>query len=159
MANKKILWVTNSSTTTSRALPLINDRVRIEAAEVHLLYVTEDLTQFEEYWGSGPDAKHAESLKHFAERQSKKRMQEICECELEGCSHYELHFAHGPTVEKILEAIDEIGPDEVIAAKPPTEGATSFGAAVDEVLAKSPVPVTALDAPPAEGPPSCDDRG
>jgi nucleotide-binding universal stress UspA family protein len=159
MANPKILWPTDFSTSAAQALHTVKERVRLEAAEIHLLYVTESLTEFERYWGSGPDAKRAENLRQFAEHQSRKRLQEICDCELQGCKSYELHFALGKTSEEILKAIDELGVDEVIMAKPPVEGETSFGAAAEEVIRRSPVKVTAIDAPPPSGAPACSDKG
>lgn len=157
MAKPKILWATDFSSSASYALQTIKDRIRIQDAEVHLLYVAEDLTEFEKFWGSGPDEKRAESLRKFAERQSKKRLQEICDCELQGCSSYELHFAQGRASEEILKAIDSLGVDEVVVAKPPVEGETSFGATVEALVQASPVPVTAIDAPSPKGPPSCSD--
>lgn len=158
MDNHKILWPTDFSTSASHALHTIKERIRLQAADVHLLYVAEDLTEFESYWGSGPDSKHSTSLREFAEKQSKKRLQEICDCELEGCASYALHFAHGNMAEEILKAIKEHEVDEVILAKPPKEGETSFGAAAEIVIAKSPVPVTAIDAPPPSGPPACSEK-
>ena len=158
MASPKILWPTDFSTAASHALPEVKERVRLKAAEVHLLYVAENLADFEEYWGSGPDTKHSTSLQKFAEKRSKERLQEICDCELQGCKNYELHFAHGDAAENILKAISDLGVDEVILAKPPKEGETSFAAAVDKVIAGSPVPVLAVDAPAPSGSPSCSDH-
>jgi nucleotide-binding universal stress UspA family protein len=158
MAKKKILWATDFSTSAAHALPLIKDRIRIDAAEIHLLYVSEDLTEFESFWGSGPDKKHAEGLRQFAERQSKKRLQELCDCELEGCTSYAIHFAQGRAADEILAAATSLGVDEVVVARPPLEGATSFGAAVDWLIVNSDVPVTAIAAPSPSGPPSCADK-
>ena len=155
MSNTKVLWPTDFSSSATHALQAVKERIRIEAAEVHLLFIAEDLTDFERYWGTGPDRKHSESLKRYAERLSKKRLKELCDCELQGCQSYELHFAHGQTSEEILKAIDELGVDEVVLARPPAEGASSFGAAAEEVIRRSPVPVTAIDAPGPSGSPSC----
>ena len=74
MAVPKILFPTDFSSAASSALPEIKERIRIKAAEVHLLYVAEDLKSFEKYWGSGPDSKHSSSLADFAERRSRERL-------------------------------------------------------------------------------------
>jgi nucleotide-binding universal stress UspA family protein len=158
MSNHTVLWATDFSTSAAHALPEVKERIRLKAAKVHLLYVTEDLTEFEEFWGSGPDSNHSESLKRFAEKTSKKRLKEICDCELQGCDNYELHFAHGRTAEEILKAAKELNVDEVILAKPPREGETSFGAVAEQVISRADVEVTAIDAPAPTGSPSCTDH-
>ena len=157
MPVRKILWPTDFSDIAAAALPKVKDLVLRDGAEVHLLYVAEDLADFERYWGSGPDDKHVESLQAFAEKKSITRLRDICACELEGCPDYHLHFAHGSSPREILKASDELGVDLVVTAKPPKGATHSFGSAVHEVIDKASVPVVAVDAPAPDGPPSCSD--
>lgn len=155
MPTKKILWPTDFSDVAAAALPRVKELVMRDGAEVHLLYVTEDLESFERYWGSGPDDKHKESLRAFAERKSRERLRAICACELEGCPDYHLHFALGDPTEQILGFAAKNGVDLIVTARPPDSGERSFGRVVSQVIARASVPVVAVDAPSPSGPPPC----
>jgi nucleotide-binding universal stress UspA family protein len=155
MTQHKILWPTDLSAAAAQALPTVRDMVHRRSSEVHLLYVTDDLAGFESYWGTGPDRKHREGLRAFAERKAKERLQHICDCELEGCPNYQLHVALGNTAEEVTRAANELGVDVIVVAKPPTEGETSFGAAVDGLLEQAPVPVEVVHVPATAEAPAC----
>ena len=155
MTQHKILWVTDFSAAAAQALPVVRNMVHRQSSEVHLLYVTDDLAGFERYWGTGPDRKHEEGLRAFAERKAKERLQQICDCELEGCPNYHLHFALGHTADEVTRVAKELGVDVIVVAKPPTEGETSFGAAIDRVVEGAPVPVEVVQVPATAEAPAC----
>ncbi len=157
MTDKAILWPTDMTVPASHALPTVRERILRQEATIHLAYVSEDLTAFERYWGSGPDSKHTESLRRFAERQAKQRLQDICDCELKGCEDYEIHFAYGNVADEIVRLVKELNIDEVVVAKPSKGEPTSFAAGVEEAIRRLSIPVTTIDVPPDSGPTSCED--
>jgi nucleotide-binding universal stress UspA family protein len=145
MEIKKILWPTDFSEAASKAEAYVVSLSRKYDAEVHLLHVAEDLTQFEHYWGSGPDAKHIAELHEYGMKVSEKRLQELCEKKLVGCPRYRIHIVLGDPASEILKAVDAIGADMVIMATHGMKARFPFGSVAEKVIKSSHVPVFTIN--------------
>jgi len=74
---KKILWPTDFSDNSNAALGYVLSLSKKYDAEIHLLYVAEDLSGYGSWYGElTPD--HAEKLREWELPQAEKKMQQIC---------------------------------------------------------------------------------
>jgi len=142
---KKILWPTDFSTAAAVAESYVLSLTQRFDAEVHLIHVAEDLTQYEHYWGSGPDTKHIEELNEYALKISKERLEQLCKDKLTGCPRYQIHIVRGDPAKEILNTINEIRPDLVIMATHGMKGNFPFGSVAERVVKNSPVPVLTIN--------------
>jgi nucleotide-binding universal stress UspA family protein len=145
MEIKKILWPTDFSRAASTAESFVLSLSQKYNAEVHLLHVAEDLTQYEHYWGSGPDEKHIEELHEYGMQISKERLQELCQEKLTGCPRYQIHIVLGDPAKEILKAIKETGADLVVMANHGMKAVFPFGSVAEKVVKNSPVPVLTVN--------------
>ena len=144
MQIKKILWPTDFSAAAAVAESYVKDLEQKFDAEVHLLHVAEDLTQYEHYWGSGPDSKHVEELNDWALRISRERLEKLCRDQLTDCPRYKIHIVRGDPAKEILKSIAEIGPDLVVMATHGMKANFPFGSVAERVVKNSPVPVLTI---------------
>ena len=145
MEVKKILWPTDFSSAAAVAESYVISLTQQFNAEVHLIHVAEDLTQYEHYWGSGPDAKHIEELNEYALKISKERLEKLCKNELTGCPRYQIHIVRGDPAKEILKTINEVQPDLVVMATHGMKGNFPFGSVAERVVKNSPVPVLTVN--------------
>jgi nucleotide-binding universal stress UspA family protein len=144
MEIKKILWPTDFSESASVAEKFVISLTSKYEAEVHLLHVVEDLTQFEHYWGAGLDARHIHDMQEYGMKISRERMEELCTEKLTGCPRYHIHIVLGNPAKEILRAIDAFEVNLVVMA---THGMTAtfpFGSVAERVVKHSPVPVLTI---------------
>jgi len=78
MEMKKILWPTDFSGNAGKALPYVTSLGEKYQAEVHVLYVIEELAHHEPWYGEF-DRAHIEKIRKWEEREARKRLDEICE--------------------------------------------------------------------------------
>ena len=145
MEIKKILWPTDFSPAASTAETYVISLSQKFDAEVHLLHVAEDLTQFEHYWGSGLDVKHIDELHEYGMKVSGKRLEELCEKKLTGCPRYHIHIVLGDPAKEILKAIDAIGVAVVVMATHGMKALFPFGSVAEKVVKNSRVPVFTIN--------------
>ncbi|ABK16515.1 universal stress protein [Syntrophobacter fumaroxidans] len=141
MKIEKILWPTDFSKAASVAEPYVVSLSRKYDAEVHLLHVSEDLSRFEHYWGSGLDPKHVKEIHEFGLKLSRERLEELCSRKLTGCARYFIHIMQGDPAQEILTAIRTIGADLVVMATHGMKAIFPFGSVAERVVKNSPVPV------------------
>lgn len=145
MKIEKILWPTDFSKAATAAEEYVAMLSQKHQAEVHLLHVAEDLTQFESYWGSGPDRQHIADLNEYAMNVAKQRLEELCKNKLTGCPRYEIHIILGDPAREILSTIKAVGADLVIMATHGMKGNFPFGSVAERVVRNSPVPVLTIN--------------
>jgi len=138
---KNILWPTDFSEAASAAESYVISISRKYGAEVHLLHVAEDLTQFEHYWGSGPDPKHLHELQESIMRVARERLKELCRNKLAECPRYQIHSLLGDPAKEILETAQAIGADLIVMATHGMKSNFPFGSVAEKVVKNSPVPV------------------
>jgi nucleotide-binding universal stress UspA family protein len=140
---KKILWPTDFSSSAQKALPYVASLTMQYGAEIHVLYVIEDIAHHESWYGDF-DIAHINKLMQWADKSANKRINQICEKYLEGCPMYIKHIAIGDPAQEILKLIDKEKVDMVVMASKGEKGLFGFGSVTDKVLKNSPIPVTTI---------------
>ena len=146
MEVNKVLWPTDFSKSAEKALPYVTDLTQKYQAEIHVLYVIEDIAHHESWYGDF-DKTHVDKLMEWANKSAKKRLNQICEKYLEGCPLYIKHIAIGDPVQEILKTIESEGIDLVIMGTHGRKGLEHvfFGSVAENVVKKSPVPVLTIN--------------
>jgi nucleotide-binding universal stress UspA family protein len=140
---KKVLWPTDFSSSAQKALPYVASLTIQYGAEIHVLYVIEDIAHHESWYGDF-DIAHINKLMQWADKSANKRLNQICEKYLEGCPMYIKHIAVGDPAQEILKLIDKEKVDLVVMASKGEKGLFHFGSVTEKVLKNSPVPVTTI---------------
>jgi nucleotide-binding universal stress UspA family protein len=155
MEIKKILWPTDFSENSNAALSYVLSLSQKYGAEIHLLYVAEDLAHFGSWYGeiTPPETELRpsvfEELHKWEIPRAQRKMDDICEKDLSGCPMFHKHVAVGDPAEEILKTIKKEGVDVVVIATRGRRGQFEFGSVADKVVKNSPVPVWTVQ--PTEG--------
>jgi nucleotide-binding universal stress UspA family protein len=143
MEVNKVLWPTDFSSSAEKALPYVTDLTQKYQAEIHVLYVIEDIAHHESWYGDF-DPAGVDNLMARANEMAQKRLGQVCEKYLDGCPLYIKHVAIGDPAQEILKLIDEEGVDLVVMASQGQMGNFRFGSVTEKVLKNSKVPVTTI---------------
>ena len=143
MEVNKVLWPTDFSSSAEKALPYVTDLTQKYGAEIHVLYVIEDIAHHDSWYGEF-DRTHVDKLMQWADKSAKKRLDQVCEKYLDSCPLYVKHIAVGDPAQEILKLIDKEKVDLVVMASHGVKGNFRFGSVTEKVLKNSPVPVTAI---------------
>jgi len=143
MEVKKVLWPTDFSSSAEKALPYVTDLTQKYGAEIHVIYVIEDIAHHEGWYGDF-DKTHINKLMEWADKSAKKRLDQVCEKYLDSCPLYIKHIAVGDPAQEILKLINEEKVDLVVMASRGAQGNFRFGSVAEKVLKHSPVPVTTI---------------
>lgn len=143
MKVKKILWPTDFSENASKALPYVSSLSELYGAEVHVLYVNEEIGPFGAWYGDF-DRSQVDALLKLQREKAEGHLQEICEQNLEGCPLYVRHTATGDPASEILKLIEKEKPDFVVMAGRGTKSHFSFGSVAEKIVRHSPVPVITI---------------
>jgi len=147
MALQKILWPTDFSEQARDALDYVKSLTRRYEAEIHVLYVIEDIQHPAEDAGNF-ESDRIHHMLTWQEMRAHKRLDQICIDYLEDCPCFIRHIAVGDPAREILKLIEKEKIDMVVL---PTRGAGGhfhYGRVAAEVIKNAPVPVVTL--PPAE---------
>jgi len=144
---KKILWPTDFSSSAQKALPYVSSLTMQYGAEIHVLYVIEDIAHHGSWYGEF-DKDHIDKLMQWANKSAKRRLDQICDKYLEGCPLYIKHIAVGDPAQEILKLIDKEKVDLVVMASKGEKGLFRFGSVTEKVLKNSPIPVTTIPVNP-----------
>jgi nucleotide-binding universal stress UspA family protein len=149
MTIKKILWPTDFSTISNTALPHVKSLTEKYDAEVHVLYVIEDMSQHDGWYGSFKQ-QQVDELMEQANITASTRLNYICEKCLQGwCPRYIKHIAVGDSAQEILKLIKKEKVDLVVMASHGEKGHFRFGSVAEKVLKNASVPVTIIPAEPS----------
>ena len=148
MEVKKILWPTDFSRIAEKALPHVKSLTERYGAEIHVLYVIEDVAHHDGWYGAFEEKRVQELMEH-AGKTATKRLGQICEKYLDGCPLYIKHVAVGDPAQEILKLIDAEKVDIVVMASHGEKGHFRFGSVTEKVLKNSAVPVTIIPVAPA----------
>ena len=143
----KVLWPTDFSSSAEKALPYVTDLTQKYGAEIHVLYVIEDIAHHDGWYGDFEEDK-VEKLMQYAEKSAKKRLEQVCEKYLNSCPLYIKHIAIGDPAQEILKLIDQEKVDLVVMASHGSKGNFRFGSVTEKVLKNSAVPVTTVPIDP-----------
>jgi nucleotide-binding universal stress UspA family protein len=143
MEVNKVLWPTDFSSSAEKALPYVTDLTQKYGAEIHVLYVIEDIAHHESWYGDFDKAK-VDKLMEWADKSAKKRLEQVCEKYLNSCPLYIKHIAVGDPAQEILKLIETEGVDLVVMASSGQQGNYRVGSVTDKVVRNSTVPVTTV---------------
>ncbi len=143
----KVLWPTDFSSSAEKALPYVTDLTQKYGAEIHVLYVIEDIAHHDGWYGDFEKDK-VDKLMQYAEKSAKKRLEQVCEKYLNSCPLYIKHIAIGDPAQEILKLIDAEKVDLVVMASHGSKGNYRFGSVTEKVLKSSAVPVTTIPIDP-----------
>ena len=149
MEVKKILWPTDFSSIAEKALPHVTSLTERYGAEIHVLYVIEDVAHHDGWYGAFEEKRVQELMEH-AGKTATKRLGQICEKYLDGCPLYIKHVAVGDPAQEILKLIEAEKVDIVVMASHGAKGNFRFGSVTEKVLKNSAVPVTIIPVAPAK---------
>jgi nucleotide-binding universal stress UspA family protein len=145
---KKILWPTDFSSIAEKALPHVKSLTEKYGAEIHVLYVIEDLAHHDGWYGAFEEKRVRELMEH-AGKTASKRLAQLCEKYMDGCPLYVKHVAAGDPAQEILKLIDKEKVDLVVMASHGAKGNFRFGSVAEKVLKSSRAPVTIIPVEPA----------
>lgn len=140
MEIKKILWPTDFSDNANAALAYVISLSKKYGAEIYLLYVAEDLSDYGSWYGELTPS-HAEKLRQWEIPLAEKEMEKVCREKLEGCPMFHKEIKLGDPAEKILEATQKEGIDVIVMATHGRKGRFQFGSVTEKVVKNSSVPV------------------
>jgi nucleotide-binding universal stress UspA family protein len=149
MEVRKILWPTDFSRIAEKALPHVKSLTERYGAEIHVLYVIEDVAHHNGWYGAFEEKRVQELMEH-AGKTATKRLGQICEKYLDGCPLYIKHVAVGDPAQEILKLIDAEKVDIVVMASHGEKGNFRFGSVTEKVLKNSAVPVTVVPVEPGK---------
>jgi len=147
MQVNKVLWPTDFSSSAEKALPYVTDLTQKYGAEIHVLYVIEDIAHHESWYGDFDKSK-VDKLMEWAEKSAQKRLEQVCEKYLNSCPLYIKHIAVGDPAQEILKLIEAEGVDLVVMASNGQQGNYRVGSVTDKVVRNSMVPVTTVPVEP-----------
>jgi len=143
MEIKRILWPTDFSGNSEKALPYVQSLTKQYDAQVHVLYVIQEFAHRKSWYGDSGETQIDELIKQ-AKKSAMQRLDQICELYMGGCALYEKHIAVGDPAQEILNFIKEKKMELVVMATHGEKGHFQFGSVCEKVMKNSPVPVTAI---------------
>ena len=142
MPIKKILWPTDLSGRAQAAMPYVTSLTERYDAEIHVLYVIEDLTAHRWYGEFEPD--HVKKIIEWEQKTARKRLNQLCQDQLAGCPRYVRHVAVGEPAREILKLVEAEKMDMVVMASRGSEGHFAFGSVAEKVVKNAPIPVVTI---------------
>jgi nucleotide-binding universal stress UspA family protein len=142
---KRILWPTDFSGSAEKALPYVTSLTERYLAEIHVLYVIEDIAHHPSWYGEFKDP-HLDKLMEHANESASKRLDQICGKYLQNCPLYIKHISVGDPAQEVLKLIESEGMDMVVLTSHGQSGNFRYGSVAEKVLRNSPVPVTIIPA-------------
>ncbi len=143
MEIKKILWPTDFSGNSEKALPYVQSLTQQYQAQIHVLYVIQEIAHPKSWYGDSGET-HIEELIKEAKNSALQRLDQICERHMGGCALYAKHIAIGDPAQEILKFITAEKMELVVMATRGEKGHFQFGSVCEKVMKNSPVPVTAI---------------
>ncbi len=145
MEIKKILWPTDFSSNAGNALDYVVSLVERYGAEIHVLYVIEDLAHHPDWYGAFNETRVEKVTDHMMQN-AEKRIDQICTKYLNSCPLYIRHVAIGDPAIEILKLVETEKMDMVIMASQGGKGQFPFGSVTEKVVKNAPVPVVTIPA-------------
>ena len=142
---QKILWPTDLSGSARQALEYVQSLTQKYQAEIHVMYVIEDIAHHKDWYGDFTDD-HIEKIIAWENKKAKERLDQICSDHLEGCPLYIKHIAVGDPAQEILKLIDKENIEMVVMATRGAKGHFNFGSVAEKVVKNAPVPVVTVPA-------------
>lgn len=151
MTLQKILWPTDFSERAGQALDYVKSLTRKYEAEIHVLYVIEDVLHHPEWYGDF-DADHIAKILAWDERKARQRLEQICSDHLDDCPYYVRHIAVGDPAQEILKLAEQEKIDMIVMSTRGTKAHFRFGSVAEKVVKHAAVPVVTIPPTTASAP-------
>ena len=143
MEIERILWPTDLSCSAKQALNYVRSLTQKYQAEIHVLYVIEDIAHHRGWYGDFEDD-HINKIIEWEHKKAKERLDDICSNHLDGCPLYIRHVAVGDPAQEILTLVDKENIDMVILSTRGAKGHFSFGSVAEKIVKNASVPVVTI---------------
>uniref|UniRef100_A0A7V4LCL5 Universal stress protein n=1 Tax=Desulfobacca acetoxidans TaxID=60893 RepID=A0A7V4LCL5_9BACT len=146
MEVRTILWPTDLSRNSLKAVPHVSSLAEKYQARVVVLYVGADLTTLGRAYGY-PNEDHLKHFQEFELKHAKEKLEQVCQKDLKACPLLDLRVVQGDAAAEILKAVQAEKADMVVIS---THGRTAddadaaspeFGSVARKIISASPVPV------------------
>jgi nucleotide-binding universal stress UspA family protein len=144
MEIKKILWPTDFSKNAEATLPFIFSLIEQYQAEIHVMYVVEDLS-FYNTWLGGDAPRKVEEMAHMTAGAAQENLGPICEkFALDACPLSVKTVAKGDPAKEILKYANNEDIDIIVLATKGAKGHFRFGSVSAKVVKNASVPVVTI---------------
>jgi nucleotide-binding universal stress UspA family protein len=143
MELKKILWPTDLSANAAKALPYVTSLSKKYDAEIHIIYVIQEMAQHEPWYGEF-DRNHLDKIQAWEKESAEKHLEQICEKYLQGCPLFVQHTASGDPAQEVINLVKRENIDIVVLAVKGWKGSFPFGSVAEKVVKNSSVPVITI---------------
>lgn len=147
MQIQKILWPTDLSRLSAKALPYVLDLSLKYGAQVDLVYVADDLRRYDHIYGDA--GKHLHELQAMERHRAEEELEKLCAAELAGCPAFSHHIAQGDPAREILKLAASLPADLVVMTTHSREleqgEAAFFGSVTEKVVKHCAAPVLVIN--------------
>ena len=146
-----ILWPTELSESSQKALPQVLSLAEKYGSSVVVLYVAPDLCSLFPAYGNYPSAEFLEKFQDWELEKARSDLQQICSRELNTCQHVSLRLIRGDPAREILKASREEGVDMIVMSSrgqsfdSAGKVGSGFGGVAKKVAEESRVPVVLVN--------------
>ena len=137
---KNILWPNDLSPCSEEAWPHVLSVAKQYAAAVHVLYVVEDLSHHDSWYGDF-DKAHIKKITDWEISKANERLQKFCKRHVEGAVGYSKEIEIGDPARVILDFVDDYSIDMIIMCRKGRKGHFPMGGVAQKVAENSTVPV------------------
>ncbi|WP_319469278.1 universal stress protein [uncultured Pseudodesulfovibrio sp.] len=147
MSIKTILWPTDLSSHSKKAISQVVSLSEKYGAQVVVLYASVDLCSYFPAYGKYPGTAMLNDFRDWAVEHARAALNKLCENELKSCPEIRIRLAQGDPVEAILEHVGKEKADLIVMS---THGLglekrggtpSGLGSVTDRIVKNSPVPV------------------
>lgn len=114
MEVKTILWPTDLSKNSLKALPHVVSLAEKYGAKVVMLYVGTDLMSLLPYGGKYPSPQTLEHFQEWELKHAKEELESFCGKDLKACPMVEVKVVQGDAATEILKTADEVKADMIV---------------------------------------------
>ncbi len=145
MAYGTILWPTDLSEHSLRAVAKVRELAEANESRVVALYVGLNLCEYFPAYGNYPSQDMLQEVHGWELEQARRKLEAVCSKELSACPNLTVRVIQGDATEGILKSIKEENADLVVMTTRGRGAGTAAGVSLGSVAAKiaaaSPVPV------------------
>jgi len=155
-----ILWPTELSESSQKAVPQIVSLAEKYGSSVVALYVAPDLCSLFPAYGNYPSGEFIEKFQDWELEKARETLQQICSGELQACPNVSLRLVRGDPAQEILKAAKAEGVDMIVMSSRGQSYdsvgklGSGFGSVAKKVAEESPVPVMLVNPDEAPSSPS-----
>ena len=151
MEKHTILWPTELSESSRKALPQVLSLAEKYGSSVVVLYVAPDLCSLFPAYGSYPSGEFIEKFQDWELEKAKKDLQNVCSQELQACREVDFRLVRGDAAQEIIKAAHKEGVDMIVMSSRGQSFdavgrvGSGFGSVAKKVAEESPVPVVLVN--------------